>query len=106
MKTAKDFLTANKSQVISSLKNSFYFDKVEIKELAEMYFNFIMQSDHYCEWFTLKFKKNQIKDVIESSIKVFKIELKEKEIAFGTNFDNKNKFSQEREAAARESISY
>tara|TARA_R110000850_G_C9691118_1_gene439031 strand:+ start:34 stop:387 length:354 start_codon:yes stop_codon:yes gene_type:complete len=103
--TSKEFLTANKNQVLSSLKNEFYFENINLKELAIKYFNFISTSKHYFRYFTLIMDKKTTSKVIDSSVRAFRLELKENGVVFGTNFENKNTFQKERELASRNSKS-
>jgi hypothetical protein len=98
--TSKEFLTANKNYVLSSLKNEFYFENVDLKELARKYFNFISTSEHYLRYFTLIMDKKTTPKVIDSSIRAFRLELKENGVIFGINFENKNTFEKERELAS------
>lgn len=104
--TAKDFLTANKNMVLTSLKNEFYFENVDIKTIATKYFNFITSSEHFSRFFTLIMDKKSTPKVIDSSISAFRLELKETGVVFGTNFENKYAFEKERELAARNSKSF
>ena len=104
-RTAKEFLTANKNYLLNSLNNEFYFENVDSKELAIKYFDFITTSKHYLRYFTLIMDNKTTPKVIDSSIRAFRLELKENDVVFSTNFENKNTFEKERELALRNSKS-
>jgi hypothetical protein len=73
--TAKDFLTANKRLVLSTLKSQFLFDVIDSKTLAVDYFNYI-QVSQYKDSFTLPILKKQIHIALNYSVKNFKAQYK------------------------------
>ena len=87
--TAKQFLSANREMVFSSLRVEFSFLVYDFKSLVNAYFNHI-ENSRYNEYFTAIMDVNTVSKVINNSVRDFK-----NTTNYEVNFTAKNDFAEE-----------
>ncbi len=88
---SKQFLSENRELVFKILFSTFRFLQINQKELVNDYFNYVISSK-YNTIFCTEIEKKDLRKLIEYSIENFKNQYK----YLSTNFDEINKFNEER----------